>query len=692
MSTRPRAEEVFPGDGELPVLLRQRDWSETPLGPVEQWPKSLLCYVRMILDLPSPAVLFWGSEQTQIYNDSYSVIMGPRHPRYFGSPYRECWPDTYPIAFPWMKKVLEQSEPTRVEKAAFTLTRHGFKEEAYLTLTFSALRDDSGAVAGILQLGTEVTEAVLSERRAETLRLLSAKPDSVEPLKDAIAALAGNPRDVPFALFYLWDEAAGRLVLAERTQNLEGIEAGFAKVAEAAAQVVAADAPRELSGVDALLGAAHLGPWPETASAAWVLPMRRSSTDPLRGVFVFGLSPCLHFDARYRDFLEAAAEQIVLTFEKRRVEAARAESEERFRNMADSAPVMLWVTDPTGYCTYLNKQWYDFTGQSEQMALGFGWLTAVHPDDAKLAEEIFVNANQRRESFRLDYRLRRHDGEYRWAIDAAAPRFGPSGEFMGYIGSVTDISERKAAEEKVRSINIDLERRVRERTAQLQESNQELESFSYTVSHDLRAPLRHIQGFIQMLEKTGKDKLDEKARGYIKIISEAALRGGQLVDDLLAFSRLGRAALSKQEVNLEQLVDEVRRELAPETEGRELRWDIKPLPTVHADPALLRLVLKNLLANAVKYTRTRPVAVIEIGARTLPHEIEVWIKDNGVGFSMAYADKLFGVFQRLHTSQEFEGTGIGLAHVRRIISRHGGRTAGEGQVGEGATFSFTLPS
>lgn len=692
MSTRQKTEEIFPGNGECQVLLRQLDWSKTPLGPVEQWPHSLISYVKMVLDLPAPAVICWGPEQTQIYNAGYALIMGPRHPKYFGSPYRECWPDTYPLIKPWMKKVLEQNESTKVEKAAFTLTRHGFSEEAYLTFTFSALQDDASAIAGLLQLGTEVTEAVLSERRAETLRLLALKPVSLNPLRDAVEFLTGNPKDIPFALFYLWNEAEGKLVLAERTQNLKDSEAGCAKLAEAAAQAFAADTPRKLAGVSELLGAAHLGPWPETASAAWVLPVKTSAKDPIRGVFVFGISPRLHFDERYRDFLEAVAEQVISTVEKKRVEVARAESEERFRNMAENAPVMLWVTDPSGSCIYLNKVWYDFTGQTEETGLGFGWLSAVHPDDAKPSGDVFIAANQQQKPFRLDYRLRRHDGEYRWAIDAASPRFGPSGEFMGYIGSVTDISERKAAEEKIRGINLDLERRVRERTAQLQESNQELESFSYTVSHDLRAPLRHILGFIQMLEKSSREKLDEKSRGYVKIISDSAQLGGQLVDDLLAFSRLGRAALNKQTVNLMQLVDEARQELQPEAEGRELRWDIQPLPNVQADPALLRLVLKNLLSNALKYTRPKPVAVIEVGARSLPHETELWVKDNGVGFNMKYVDKLFGVFQRLHSAKEFEGTGIGLAHVRRIINRHGGRTWAQGSVGEGATLYFTLPT
>jgi PAS domain S-box-containing protein len=244
----------------------------------------------------------------------------------------------------------------------------------------------------------------------------------------------------------------------------------------------------------------------------------------------------------------------------------------------------------------------------------------------------------------------------------------------------------------VKQLNQELQLRVDERTKELVEANRELESFSYTVSHDLRAPLRHITGFAQLLEKRAGDTLDATSRGYVKTMADAARQGGRMVDDLLEFSRMGRAELRKSRVALDQLIAEVQRELALETEGRTVEWRVGALPEVQADRSLLRLVLKNLLANALKYTRPRAVAVIEIGSREEAEGAHVWVKDNGVGFDMQYVDKLFGVFQRLHTAEQFEGTGIGLANVRRIIARHGGRTWAESQLGEGATFHFTLPA
>ncbi|HVZ30900.1 MAG TPA: ATP-binding protein, partial [Polyangiaceae bacterium] len=198
-------------------------------------------------------------------------------------------------------------------------------------------------------------------------------------------------------------------------------------------------------------------------------------------------------------------------------------------------------------------------------------------------------------------------------------------------------------------------------------------------------------GFAQLLARKAGPKLDEASRGYLETILSAAQQGGTLIDDLLSFSRMSRAELHKRPVDLRALMEEVRRERESDAAGRDVEWRLGELPPVEADPALLRQVERNLLGNALKYTRPREHALIEVGARQEGEEVEVWVRDNGVGFEMQYADKLFGVFQRLHTADEFEGTGIGLANVRRIISRHGGRTWAEGVLGQGATFSFSLP-
>ncbi len=228
---------------------------------------------------------------------------------------------------------------------------------------------------------------------------------------------------------------------------------------------------------------------------------------------------------------------------------------------------------------------------------------------------------------------------------------------------------------------------------QLEAANKELESFCYSVSHDLRAPLRALTGFGELLIKSASGNLDEKGRHYLNVIIESAGRMGRLIDDLLSFSRMGRVEMAKTEVCLERLVSDAQKELLPATEGRDILWEIDQLPQVYGDPAMLKLVLVNLMSNALKFTRPRPQTRIEIGtAPSDRDETVVYVRDNGVGFDMKYSDKLFALFQRLHRQDEFEGTGVGLANVRRIVQRHGGRTWAEGSLDEGANFYFSLPN
>jgi signal transduction histidine kinase len=250
-----------------------------------------------------------------------------------------------------------------------------------------------------------------------------------------------------------------------------------------------------------------------------------------------------------------------------------------------------------------------------------------------------------------------------------------------------EVEQRRHRETEIRKLNQELGKRA----AELEAINKELESFAYSVSHDLRAPLRHMVGYSELLQKQASSLLDEKSQRFIRTIIDSTKRMGNLIDDLLAFSRIGRAETNKTKVDLERLVKDVVAEIGQDTKDREIAWKIGGLPVCCGDRSMLRVVVVNLVSNAVKFTRMRKPAEIEIGCVDGHKEVEVFVRDNGAGFDMQYANKLFGVFQRLHLPEQFEGTGIGLATVQRIIHRHGGTVRAEGAVDQGATFYFSLP-
>jgi len=277
-----------------------------------------------------------------------------------------------------------------------------------------------------------------------------------------------------------------------------------------------------------------------------------------------------------------------------------------------------------------------------------------------------------------------------WIEISGSPLKRADGSLRGGVVAFRDVTQRRADEQEIRKLNEELEERVVQRTAQLEAANHELEAFTYSVSHDLRAPLRHIGGFSKILIEDFGPAMDPEARRHLERIGDGAHRMGLLVDELLNLARVGRHALNLQDTRLNLVIEEVVSLLQPETEGRDVSWKIADLPAAQCDPILVKQVFQNLLANALKFTRTRDRAVIEISQRQEDGQMVIAISDNGVGFNMKYKDKLFGVFQRLHRAEDFEGTGIGLATAQRIIRKHGGRIWAEAQLDQGATFYFTL--
>jgi PAS domain S-box-containing protein len=364
----------------------------------------------------------------------------------------------------------------------------------------------------------------------------------------------------------------------------------------------------------------------------------------------------------------------------------KIEVEER-SSLLDLTNDSISVRDTNFLVTYWNRGAEEFYGWRQKEAIGKQSEHLLRTIFPKPVEEIRAELLQK-DQWEGELTRTKADGAQvvvssRWSL-----RRDQQHRPVAILETSNDITGRKRWEEEMQALNQELGRR----SLALEASNKELEAFAYSISHDLRAPLRHMSGFAELLRKNAAASLNEKSQRYLTMILEAASRMGNLIDDLLGFSRISRAEAKKSMVDLGQVVQEVVAEVRQDAKGRNIIWKIDPLPTYYADPSMLRLAFVNLISNAVKFTRTRAQAEIEIGCTDYDSgDPVVFVRDNGVGFDMKYSNKLFGVFQRLHPQEAFEGTGIGLATVQRIVHRHGGRIWAESTVDGGATFYFSLP-
>lgn len=383
------------------------------------------------------------------------------------------------------------------------------------------------------------------------------------------------------------------------------------------------------------------------------------------------------------------------TTERKESEEALVSSQQMFERLFESAPDATILVDRSGAILRVNTQTETLFGYGRGELVGRS-LEMLMPEryragHGRQLSGYFAAPRARAMGAGLELFACRKDGS-EFPVDIMLNSL-ETPEGMQALAVIRDITNRKMAEERIRKLNGELNTRA----SLLEAANKELESFSYSVSHDLRAPLRHIHGFVEILQKSPLFNGQDSAQRQMSVIAKAAREMGLLIDDLLAFSRTGRAEMNVVQVNMRDVVEQCIRVLEPETAGRRVTWSVAPLAPIEGDPVLLRLAWANLLGNAVKYTRPRPEAKIEVGQEERCgdggelKEVIYFVRDNGVGFDMRYASKLFGVFQRLHRTEDFEGTGIGLANVQRIIHRHGGKVWAHSGVDAGATFFFSLP-
>lgn len=398
--------------------------------------------------------------------------------------------------------------------------------------------------------------------------------------------------------------------------------------------------------------------------------------------------------------LLAAAGMILLLRQQvkvrtRYLEQANAElqeSEQRYQTLARISPVGIFQTDSNGVTTYVNPKWCAISGLAADQALGDGWFNAVHPDDKEKVRQGWQTSTQLQQPSFADYRFVRPDGTLAWVMGQAAPEMNSENQVIGYVGTITDITERKQAEEEISKLNAELELRVQERTAQLQAANKELESFSYSVSHDLRAPLRAISGFSAIIARRHRANLNEEGQHYVDNIVQASEHMGRLIDDLLTYARLGRTGVRREPVSLAGLMNEISNNMQSRLAEIQGALHIsEDLPVVTGDRTLLSQVFTNLLENAFTYRKPDVSSQVSVTSHRDGNYVVVEVSDNGIGIPLEHQEKIFNMFQRLHSDEEYPGTGIGLATVKKSVELLGGSVWVESKVGEGSTFFVRLP-
>ncbi len=611
------------------------------------------------------------------------------------------------------ERVLRQREQALVVGRSFAeefrmITAAG--EVVWLRNNVSVLRREDGEVSaqGVMVNITElkmIEHALREEKRAlETLHHIGTSLVAELDLEKLV-------RDVTEA----GKQVTGAQFAAFSYKRLNGLDNGeFTLYASGAPQETfqrlprpehdpatpPAEAEREVIRIADLLQNQRVArPGTESARRPASLPVRSylavpviSRSGEMLGGLLFGHMEPGIFTERAQHLVASIAAEAAIALDNARLYHSMTKSEAHFRELAEAMPQIVWTAGPQGQFEYFNQRWFDYIGQPEGEGVG-DWTAYLDPQHNADCLESWQTALKTSQPLQLECRLgSRNPGEYRWHLIRAVPIKDAEGRITRWFGTCTDIEDQKRAEQEVRHLNAALERRVLERTAQLEASNRELEAFSYSVSHDLRAPLRSIDAFSQLVREDYGGKLDAQGHQYLNLVSEASRQMARLIDDLLHLSRVTRTELRRQPVSLSDLATEiitVFRQLEPK---RQVEVTIALDLTVSGDARLLRIVLDNLLNNAWKFTGKQPEPRIELGSETKDGQTVFFVRDNGAGFDMTYAGKLFGAFQRLHSVQEFPGHGIGLATVQRIISRHGGRIWAESAPGQGATFYFTLPS
>lgn len=618
-------------------LLRKTDWSHTSLGPMTEWPKSLVSLVSMVLESAVPTYLVWGVDRVFIYNDHYIPLMGEnKHPAGFGKPFSEVWPEVYPVVSPLMDAA-ERGEKIYFDDMRMELFRTGKFDTGYFSFSLSPIRGDNLEIAGVLCACFETTESVLQNRQLQV---------NEESLKLSLIGARMASWSVNLD--------GGIVSMSKEATEIFGTDFNGQHMSAVGDVTFPEDLIRSQSSFQDAIGTkgtyeTEYRITRPNGDVRWINSRGRAIYEKEKPVRIAGI---------LADITDRKLEQL------------------RFEKSVDVSPAILWITEKDGSCTYLSKRWYEYTGQTEQEALGFGWLDATHPDDKARAGKAFVDANVTEGPFYVEYRLRTANGDYRWAIDAGNPRYDREGNYLGYAGTVFDIHEQKMA-------TVELEKakeRAEAAQAEAERANELKSAFLANMSHEIRTPLGAMMGFADLLRDPGVTATERSS--YVDILYRNGESLSVIINDILDLSKVEAGHLTLEYVDMEpeQVSQDVVSLLRVKTKEKgltlESTFDKTTPNSIVADPTRVRQILLNIVGNAIKFTQFGSVKIHGFGCKTASgaNAICFEISDTGIGITPSQKEKIFEVFTQADgtMTRRFGGTGLGLALSRKLAREMGG--------------------
>jgi len=669
-------------------LIQDVDWATTPLGPAEQWPQSLKTVLSSLLPSHFPIVLFWGPQFIQLYNDAAlaNLALSDKHPMALAQPAADTWHELWPRVAPMFHRA-QAGTPVHGENQLIPVFRNQQWVDAYWTYSYSPVRDESGEVGGVMLTFTETTESVGMLRKLK---------EQEEQLRFAIDAAELGTWDL--------DPLTSRFAGNARLKAWFGLsEDADIPLSTALDVIIDTDRQRVTESIWQALNPASGGQYNTTYTIINPITQERRIVQA-RGQTHFRADGVAH---RFNGTLQDITADVLIQQKLEKLNEDLLDQIRRFTFVTDFMPQMVWSALPDGKHDFFNQRWYDFTGLTPAESFDDGWIRTLHPDDIQRTKERWTYSRETAEPYEIEYRMLRHDGQYRWHLARALPlRDEADGTtIIRWFGTCTDIHDQK-------TLSASLEQQVEERTSalklanfDLQRSNENLERFAYVASHDLQEPLRKIQSFGDILKGTYGEQIGDGLL-YLERMQGAAGRMSVLIKDLLTFSRIRTQRDTFKMIPLQRVVRDVQSDLELAIQESAATLDVGPLPNVLGDEAQLDQLFMNLISNALKFRQDTVPPHITIRSGRIPASAlpalarsahparyyhQLIVGDNGIGFDEKYADRIFQVFQRLHGRSQYSGTGIGLAIVQKVVENHGGAITVTSQPNQGTTFTVYLP-